>query len=903
MFVTRLALSNLLVRKTRALLTVAAVALSVSLVVSVTSGYSSMEAAAYKMMSKFFASVDARIIRQNDAQTGVPESLLAAVKQDGDVKSAVGRVEFSSGLIDSAGKPVSNRNAMIIGITRPEDQRVELMELRDGAWFNSSDGNVCVIDQVSSLLIKDPTNSWGDEKRPAVKVGESINLPSPDGVLTLKVVGIVHKPKILAALQPSIYMPIRTLQKWRASGAEGRLSTILIDLDPSADPAKFAERWRPKLKAVDPVIQIKLASEQRGELDKNLQGLQVASYFGGAISMLAAAFIVFSALSMGVNERQRTLAMLRAIGAHKRQLAQLVVIEALLLALAGVLVGVPLGLMWMLILKLTFTDVLLAGIVVSTGGLIFATAASVLAALLASILPAWGATRTTALEAMVPLAAAGSTRRALLWSIPGLLLIGVDSAILFSNLQGLLRGLGFKEADTLAREIIFYMHFGIGLPCVMLGFFLLAPAIVVFVERVIGPIVALLAFVRYPLLRQQLSGGIWRSAGTAAALMVGLAILVVLQVHGNTVVGGWRIPDKFPDMFMTSYKIGGLTPADMEKIKTVPGVKADEILPIAIASPEFGKSIFSIRGAAVMPDATMFFGVAPKLALDMMELEFRDGTKQQAVELMTKNRRHILVTEEFRQLKGLKTGDKLSLKTPVYGIVDYTIAGVVWSPGIDVMVSMFDLGKQFEQRTAASIFGTLEDARDDFGVQGIYLFALNVQPGIQKELLAENIQKHVGAWGIQAGDVRLVKSIIQYQFRKLIFFVSMVAFSAMAVASLGVANTIMASVRSRQWQFGILRSIGVTRGHLLRLVLAEAMLLGIVGCALGLLCGGLLAINAKRLLLVLTGYDPPFSVPWDMLFAGTGIVALIALLAGLWPAISVALRQPLSLLQAGRSAG
>jgi putative ABC transport system permease protein len=132
--------------------------------------------------------------------------------------------------------------------------------------------------------------------------------------------------------------------------------------------------------------------------------------------------------------------------------------------------------------------------------------------------------------------------------------------------------------------------------------------------------------------------------------------------------------------------------------------------------------------------------------------------------------------------------------------------------------------------------------------------------------------------------------------------VSMVAFSAMAVASLGVANTVMASVRSRQWQFGILRSIGVTRSQLLRLVLAEAILLGVVGVALGLACGAVLAFNAKQLLLVMTGYDPPFTVPYGTIAIGAAIVAMMSLLAGLWPAVSVAIRQPLALLQAGRSA-
>src|SRR5438874_9038396 len=110
---------------------------------------------------------------------------------------------------------------------------------------------------------------------------------------------------------------------------------------------------------------------------------------------------------------------------------------------------------------------------------------------------------------------------------------------------------------------------------------------------------------------------------------------------------------------------------------------------------------------------------------------------------------------------------------------------------------------------------------------------------------------------MDAGDVRHIKYMIEQTFRRLLLLVSTVAFAAMAVASLGVTNTIMASVRSRRWQFGIMRSVGVTRGQLLRLILAEAMLIGLVGCALGLFAGMFMTMDAHRLSAVIIGYSPP----------------------------------------------
>jgi putative ABC transport system permease protein len=292
--------------------------------------------------------------------------------------------------------------------------------------------------------------------------------------------------------------------------------------------------------------------------------------------------------------------------------------------------------------------------------------------------------------------------------------------------------------------------------------------------------------------------------------------------------------------------------------------------------------------------------VPPDKAFKMMELEFKEGNAEQAESLLAQGD-HIVVTEEFRQLKGLGVGKTLSLKTRL-GARDFTIAGVVWSPGIDVMVSMFDLGRQFEQRTAASVFGSLEDGKKYFGIEQVMLFAANLDHFVERDEILKRVQKELGKEGMSVGDVRHIKSNIQEGFGRLLLLVSTVAFAAMAVASLGVTNTIMASIRSRRWQFGILRSIGVTRGQLLRLVLAEAFLIGLVGIGLGLAAGFLMSIDANQLSAVVTGYHPPIYVPWPIVWTGTGIIMAIAMLASLWPAISVANREPLDLLQAGRAA-
>src|SRR5580765_3267706 len=103
MVLRRLAVSNFAHRKMRVLLTVAAIALSVSLVVAVTSGYASIEAAARKFLSQFLGSWDAQISRPTDPRPGVDSALVQQLRADPSVRRAVGRLEADLVLLDKHG--------------------------------------------------------------------------------------------------------------------------------------------------------------------------------------------------------------------------------------------------------------------------------------------------------------------------------------------------------------------------------------------------------------------------------------------------------------------------------------------------------------------------------------------------------------------------------------------------------------------------------------------------------------------------------------------------------------------------------------------------------------------------------------------------------------------------------
>ncbi len=1014
MAVGRLALANFISHRVRVGLTVAAIAVSVSLVVAVTSGYASVKEVIRQYLMQYMGTTDVTITRKSEYRGDIPETVLLQIGKDTRVNRVAGRLEADTKVLDPQGKPLPHREVNVVGVLLPVDTAVTAQPMEPGSgggWFSGERGNVTVIDQeAAKLLAKGDT---ADEKRPPLRVGDTIILPlpprmptttastapatpnpvattlpattAPAGIqLKLTIVGIVHKPAILAQNSQTIYVPLRTLQEFY--GTPERVNSILIDLNQGVDPRAFAKSLEGQLATAYPFLKYTTARDSKEKLEQMLQGADFLSYMGGAISMLAATFIVFSTLSMGVSERSRILAMLRSIGAFRRQIAMLVIFEALLLASAGVAVGLVLGWIWIRLLVWKFNDMFASGAIFSFGGIIFAVVGTMIAALGASLLPAWSATRVSPLEGMTPLAKPTSRRMPVIALLIGLLLISIDPFLtLFPGLPKALR---------------FYAHFAVGLPSLMLGFFLTAPACVWIVEKIFAWLLAQVFRVNYTLLRQQLTGSIWRAAGTAAALMVGLSTLVVLETNGNTMLSGWVLPDKFPDMFIMSPF--GIDDAQVEMLKQVSGVNSNDVLPIYVVVPGVGSNFLAVA-KGLGANSTMFFGVDPEKALRMMQLDFRrndgqiptadeqkrmnafavyklnlhvvtlkDGTQlrgnlqragdtivvrwqggeeqsvpaaagvmqaegvtlangtsirgdvrqQQGDRYLIKSEpgesvplspaeiqsnvpgRYLIVTDEFRQMKGVKVGDKFPLTvSAVAGDVDYTIAGIVWSPGIDVMVSMHDMGRQFEDRSVSSVFGSRDDAVRDFGVRGALFAAVNLNPsaGPRKDV-EQSIKDRVGAWGLTAYDVRHVKARIQQGFHRLLHLVSSVALAAIIVASLGVTNTIMASVRTRHWQLGILRSIGVTRGQVLRLILAEGILLGLVGCVLGLTAGLLMSVDANGLSRSNIGYGPSLAVPWPIVFTGLGIIVVVAFVASLWPAAAAARTEPLALLQSGRSA-
>ncbi len=928
MVILRLAVSNFCVRGTRFSLAIAAVALAVALVVSITTGYASNENAIRRFVVQFVGSIDIEITHAGDDPSPISQQLLDELRADPRIQSAHGRLEARSTPLNDSGAPISGSSVNLFGVDVAFDPIVSLTPIRDGRWFDDGEQNVVVIDQ-------------NTQEAAGAKIGDMLRLPGSAGTLELKIIGVVQKPGILKEFFRSGYVPLATMQRFVGRGtASVGLSKIRGEFKPEVANSGFLRDWIDRLSKIDPQLRVRQTREDRKKLDQNLAGMKLASYLGGCMAMLAAIFIVFGTLSMGVVERQRQLAVLRAIGATRSQIGRLVIFEGVVVAVLGAAIGVPLGFAFVHGLAWLFPVFFSEGISFDLLGAIFATAVASLAVLVASILPAWKASGTRPLDAMQVAARVSQPRLPWRTFVAGLVLMSIDSLLIFSPLP----------ISEFQREVRLYGHLVLGLPTLMIGAALIAPMIVVVVEALLGRLVAMIAGVRFELLSQQLSGALARAAGTAAALMVGLAALITMYTQGTSALQSWSLPTRFPDIFIFAEAgLGTLGPAEVERVRAAEGIEPESVMPIVATDPRLGDNIFAVAGAFSMPNRTMFLGIDPKLAFDMMQLDFRAGDETTAKRMLIAGQqitlrsqavvhgtielqsdesvtvhkldgsravlaradiasiepgRYLVVTNEFKKLRGLTVGNDFPLESGfvLTRRINYTIVGVVWSPGIDVMLNAADLPNRVQEQTAGLVFGTLKNAADDFKATDARVLAAKLKPAVDRLALTENLKITLGRTGMNVADVRQLKHGIETMFTNMLRLASTVAWAAMVVASLGVANTLVAGIRTRQHQIGVLRAVGLTRSELLRQIMAEGILLAACGALLGAVVGILLATNANQLYAVAIGFDPPLVIPWGVVGAGVGVVMGLGVLASLWPAVSASRRDVLDLLQAGRSA-
>lgn len=949
-------------QKVRLALTALAMIAAVGVVLWVVSAYEMIASRFDNQTEEFVGNFDLFVVPQR-LDEGLATELVTSIDEHPSVDFLNAAAQFRM-WFRRVGKPPEDAppRERGLGVLGPTVVGTQLTEprypLTDGRWLNLQGSETVVSSGVAEALSLKP----GDEIEFKTRSGETIKLP---------VVGIVEQvddvefamtrtkggapggfnrgPASLAA-----YVSMHDAE--RLAGATPRLNLLEIRLKPGTKSADLEKA----LAAATPAAELLRPEDVKAKIAAGFQadGARKQAYFVTALSILASAFIIFTTLSMGVNERARQLAVLRAVGLQRTQVAALVVVEAITLAVVGWLGGLAGGWILLQVLVATRPQMFPNGVGLGMMSVVLTGACSLLGALLASVFPIWKATRISPLEAMAPLP---TTPRSPRWyamaAIISLALVAVNPLLVY--------------LPSLAEEVRFLLVMALGVPTTAIGFVLMAPLAVLIIERILGPIVSWCLRLQYGLVRTQLSNNMWRSAGIAASLMLGLGLFTATQVWGWSMLGGF-LPGRWAPN--TIVKLSpGIAEDIVDKVLRLEGIETASSFPIAVEQTKLaGDPLRSgERDSAVRQDNVALIGIDATAAFagndPAFQLDFVQGNRDEALAKLGEGR-FCLVPQSFLQYANLGVGDKIGLippKSPSQPI-EYTIAGVVAMPGSNWMTKTTGL-RRHSVRTAGIVFAPREQVRGDFDLKMVEYFWVNMKVGVTPEQLEEQIaplvtsaspegrprrgdgppaakgrrgggeepsasskgegkKKGEGGLGgrrrggggggfnntfatnqpVKVTSLDEVRDGMRQRGGAAVQAMGWLPLITLLVVSLGVVNTIAASVRARRWEFGILRSVGVTRWGLMRLVISEAILVAFVASLLSLAFGVLTGWTCLGLVRYVSnpwfeGVATPFTIPWPSLAFGYAIAFALCFVAALWPAIAAGRAEPLSLLQGGRA--
>jgi putative ABC transport system permease protein len=572
-------------------------------------------------------------------------------------------------------------------------------------------------------------------------------------------------------------------------------------------------------------------------------------------ALLVGGYLISNTFAIVISQRTRELALLRAAGATGRQVFRMVFGEALLLGVAGSLLGTSLGVLAALGLRDlvgTFgVNVPDGSVTVLPRSLAIGLAVGVLTTVLAALAPSRRAARVAPLEALRS-ADNTHTSRPARWTVGGIAAAGAITATA-SALLG--------AASTVSLAIAALLT--------VLALTLLGPVITPALARVLGR----------PLRRLGVPGELagrlaerapHRTAATVLALGLSLALMSFMIVLGasvkSSIATGYQevITADFVVESSRNEMLGGLVPAVRKKVDALPEVAATSRV-------RFGH--WKDQGKVSALTAVDPHTVDQVVSARMLQGSFRALAGG-----------GIVLAEHQAAERGLEVGDALPMTFAKAGDRSLRIVGLLDDGDARALSTEFIIGagtfdRLFTERVDASIYVALSDEADPE----------TARTSIEKALASfptAELRDQEAAVKARAGAIDQVLGLVT----------ALLAFTVL-IAMLGITNTLALSVVERTREIGLLRSVGMTRSQLRRMVRAEALLVAVLAVTIGLVVG--VSLGAAATVALGSAMEATVVVPFDQLAIITALAALAGLLAGVLPARRAARLHLLEAISAG----
>jgi putative ABC transport system permease protein len=825
---TRVALRGLLGRKTRTLLTSLAIVLGVAMITgtfvltdTIRKSFDGIFDDAYENTSVMISGRE--IVEGSESRATVPVSLLDDVRALPETAAATGDVSGTVKLVDARGKAVAGDNVEGAGFSvDPEQPSFSGLSLAAGRWA-AGPGEVVIDAHTASehgYAIGDTIGAKGDGRLGHYEITGTAQLGGQDlgGLLTFAAFDLETAQKVLD----------------RRDGFD----SIATAAAPGVSDAQLAAAVKPLLPAnLQAQTSTQAADDASKDLDEGIRIIRIFLLVFAGISLFVGAFVIFNTISITVAQRIRELATLRTLGASRRQVLRSVMLEALVIGVVASAVGVMAGLGIAQGLKALFQALGLglpeSSPVLSGRTVAVALGCGTLVTLVAGLSPALRATAVPPISAVREGAVLPASRFAPLRpyvagaaTVVGLLAIGAGLTA-GGGAQQVLASLGagtlllFTGVAMTSSHLVKPLARIVGLPA----------------RRIGGPGGRLAAenSVRNP----------GRTASTAAALMVGLALVTFVATLGSGLkdtVTGQLDEQANADYVVTSTADEGQFGKGTDAaLAAAPGV-------------EIASSVRSDK-ARILGETTDVVGVDPATIGEVYRFDWKRGSDAALARLGD----GAIVDAGYAESNDLTIGSRLELVTPTGERHAYTVKATYEAPkvqplftGVLISQSEFDAafprGKNLVSLIEGGSTATLEQALAGF-------------PDARVETKDAYVRR-------LSDDVNTT----------LALFYVLLALSVI-VSLFGMVNTMILTVYERTRELGMLRAIGMTGRQARRMVRHESVITALLGAALGLPLGVFLAAIATRGLSSQgIGFQLPIAplVVFTMVAAFAGVVAAIS---------------------------
>jgi putative ABC transport system permease protein len=833
--VTKVAVRGLAQRKLRALVTSLAVLLGVAFIAGSYVLTDTINRSFDDIFDEAYAGTDVSITPSTVAQgeqidlPPFPADVIDRVRRVDGVEKAAGGIFSTVRFVDADGEPISSAFAPeFVSSVAPEP--FETLTYVEGNPPRTADE--ASIDEATA-------------DRENYELGDTLRIAAQAGVKAYDIVGLQRLGSTSSGGSSTAQLTLPEAQ--RLTEKVGEFDAISVEAAPDVSPGELAQRIRevvPRRLTVETGVQA--AQRQADDIKDDLSFFRIVLLVFGGVALLVGSFLIFNTFSITVAQRIRELGMLRTLGATRGQILRGMILEASIIGTIGSLLGLAAGIGFAGALNAMFKsfgiDLPNTGTVIAARTIVLSIVVGMVVTLAAALSPAMRATRVSPMAALLEAELPESRRRGRIFTAVALLLMAGGIAL---TCVGLFGGL---ESNAAAGSV------GGGAVATLFGVSMFSPRLVRPLASVAGWPIERLRGITGRLARENTVRKPGRTAVTAAALMIGLAVVVFVTVFaaGISASVSNAIDRNFQGDLVLQNTDGfsPISPGAAREAERVNGVRT--VSSLSFAGGEYKGN--NIRVSAVDP-ATVS---------DVLTLDWEEGSPDTLSRLPGAG---TVVDDAWASSNDIDVGDRIAVLTPLERTVRLTVEGTIKDNADllgNIVVTQDTLRRQFGQRQPSMTLIRLDRGANAAAVQ---------------QQISDRVDRRFPI--VDTLNQQELKDNQEEQINQLVAFFYVLLALAIVISLLGIVTTLALSIHERTRELGMLRAVGMSRRQVRRLVRYESVITALIGAILGTVLG---VIFASLLAVPLADEGFELAFPVGTLILLLVLAALAGVLAAIFPA-------------------